>query len=59
MGDISGVDDPFTWELNESKIFLGLNYSGLLDELAIFNEPLTETQAMKSYRLEGGINSIL
>jgi len=59
IGEISGVDDPFTWELENSKIFLGLNYSGLIDELAIFNKPLTDNQAMEMYQLEGGIKSIL
>lgn len=59
IGDISGVDDPFTWELEESKIFLGLNFSGLMDELAIFNKPFTDKQAMEIYQLAGGIKSIL
>ena len=59
MGEISGVDDPFTWELENSKIFLGLNFSGLMDELAIFNKPLTDNQVMEIYQLEGGIKSIL
>lgn len=58
-GAISGIDDPFTWELDESNIFLGLGFNGLMDELSIFNKPLTDTQAMELYRLKGGIKSIL
>ncbi|GAB5531563.1 MAG: hypothetical protein Roseis3KO_33400 [Roseivirga sp.] len=58
-GTISGVDDPFTWELEESKIFLGLNFSGLMDELSIFNKPFTDNQAKELYQLKGGIKSIL
>ncbi len=58
-GTISGVDDPFTWEPEKSKIFLGLNFSGLMDELSIFNKPFTDTQVEELYRLKGGIKSIL
>lgn len=59
MGVISGVDDPFTWDLEQSNIFLGLNFSGLMDELSIFNKPLTDEQAMELYQLKGGIKSML
>ncbi|MEP5611155.1 MAG: LamG-like jellyroll fold domain-containing protein [Cyclobacteriaceae bacterium] len=59
IGAVSGVDDPFTWELEESNIFLGLGFTGLMDELSIFNKPLTDDQAMELYRLKGGIKSIL
>lgn len=58
-GTISGIDDPFTWELEKSNIFLGLNFSGLMDELSIFNKSLTDDQAMELYQLKGGIKSIL
>ncbi len=58
-GTVSGIDDPFTWKLEESNIFLGLGYTGLMDELSIFNEPLTDSQAMELYLLKGGVKSIL
>lgn len=59
MGAVSGIDDPFTWELEKSNIFLGLNFTGLMDELSIFNKPFTDNQAMELYQLKGGIKSIL
>lgn len=59
MGEIGGVDDPFTWELENAKIFLGLGFSGLIDELSIFNMPFTDEQVMALYQLEGGIKSML
>jgi len=59
QGTVSGIDDPFTWELEESNIFLGLGFSGLMDELSIFNKPLTDAQVMEVYQLAGGITSIL
>lgn len=58
-GTISGIDDPFTWELEESNIFLGLGFTGLMDELSIFNKSLTDSQALELYQLKGGIKSIL
>jgi len=58
-GAISGIDDPFTWVLDESKIFLGLGFTGLMDDLSIFNKPFTDDQAMELYQLKGGITSIL
>lgn len=59
VGSVSGIDDPFTWELDKSKIFLGLNFTGLMDELSIFSRPFTDSEAMKLYQLKGGIKSIL
>jgi len=58
-GAISGINDPFTWELEKSNIYLGLGFNGLIDELSIFNLPLTDKQAMELYQLKGGIKSIL
>lgn len=58
-GTISGIDDPFSWELEASNIFLGLGFTGLMDDLSIFNIPLTDSQARELYQLNGGIKSIL
>lgn len=58
-GAIRGIDDPFTWELDESNIFLGLGFNGLMDELSVFSKPLTGKEAMELYQLKGGIKSIL
>lgn len=35
------VADPFTWEEEKARVMLGLSYIGLMDELAIFDRPLT------------------
>ena len=58
-GTVSGVNDPFTWELSESNIYLALNYQGLMDELAIFNKPFTEQEVAEFHQLEGSVKSIL
>ena len=38
------VTDPFTWIEDEARIMLGLSYVGLMDELAIFDAPLTAAE---------------
>lgn len=62
-GELKGtrdhITDPFTWELDQSNIYLGLSYIGLYDELSIFNKPLSETEISALYNLENGIKSIL
>jgi len=59
MGAISGVSDPFRWDLDKAKIYLGLSYIGSMDEVAIFNRPLSAEEIKAVYRLESGISSIL
>lgn len=62
-GEIKGVrnniSNPFTWELSESNIYLGLGYIGLMDELSIFNRSLTDEEIKALYELENGVHSIL
>ncbi len=59
IGTIRGIDDPFTWDLEQSNIFLGLGFTGLMDELSIFNKPLTEEQVLELYQLKEGIKSLI
>lgn len=47
QGMKSGIDDPFTWELEKSNIYLGLGFVGLMDDLAIFNRPLTNEEVLQ------------
>ena len=54
-----GITEPFTWDLEKSKIFLGLNYVGLMDEVAIFNRALEGDEVNELYKLPGGIAELL
>lgn len=38
------ITDPFTWSIDQSNIMIGLNYVGLMDELSIFDRPLTKAE---------------
>ncbi len=58
-GTRSNITDPFTWELDQSNIYLGLSYIGLYDELSIYNKTLSEKEISALYKLEGGLKSLL
>jgi hypothetical protein len=47
------VTDPFTWQEDQARILLGLNYIGLFDELAIFDRPLREAEIRRLYEAKG------
>lgn len=53
------VSDPFTWSLERSNILLGLSYIGLMDELAIFDRPLTKAEIAKIAGDELGMAKLL
>lgn len=59
QGIINDVDDPFTWEPENGKIMLGLGYIGLMDELAIFDLPLSAAEVASIHTLENGIQTLL
>jgi hypothetical protein len=53
------IPEPFRWETEESKIFLGLNYIGLMDELALFDKALSGEEVNALYNMADGIQSLL
>ncbi|MHA7057386.1 LamG-like jellyroll fold domain-containing protein [Aquimarina sp. M1] len=58
-GKREGISDPFTWKLDQSNIYLGLGYIGLMDELSIFNRSLTQKEITTLYTLENGVHTLL
>lgn len=59
QGSKDQVIDPFNWELDKANIYLGLNYIGLMDDLAIFNRPLSVEEIQTVYGLKKGLEEIL
>lgn len=59
MGTLEGVSDAFTWEANKSNIYLGLGFTGLMDELSIYKIAFTDSQVKEFYQLKNGVKSIL
>ena len=58
VGEMKATD-PFTWELEKSNILLGLSYIGLMDELAIFDRPLTASEVAKIHGDTSGLATLL
>ncbi len=57
MGTLEGVSDALTWATDQSNIYLGLGYTGFMDELSIYKIALTDSQVKAFYQLENGVRS--
>jgi hypothetical protein len=44
IGEVAGRELAMGWDLDRTGIYLAVNYIGLLDELALFNRPLTAAE---------------
>ncbi|MGH7958838.1 MAG: LamG-like jellyroll fold domain-containing protein [Opitutaceae bacterium] len=55
QGTFSGWNNTFNWDVSKSALTLGLSYVGFLDDLAVFNRELTESEARAVYSLSKGI----
>jgi len=53
------VAESFEWDVEQAKVFLGLNFIGLMDEFTLFDKALTQSQVTNLYQLPGGINDLL
>jgi hypothetical protein len=47
VGTADGIRERFTWEPEKALIRLGVNYAGLLDDLAIYDRPLTGAEVQQ------------
>src|SRR5207253_9535 len=50
IGEVSGRDLAMGWEVDKAGIYVAVNYIGLLDELALFNRPLTAAEVTLLHR---------
>ena len=57
-GSLSARRQTFTWDQERAAIWLGLSYIGLLDDLALFDRPLTAAEVSALAALEGGVASL-
>lgn len=49
-GELSGRNIPMDWDLEKTGIYFAVGYVGLLDELAVFNRPLTAAEIASLHR---------
>ena len=59
VGTATGIKEPFTWEPFLATIRLGVNYTGLFDELSMYTRALTDAEVDALYRLDGGAATLL
>ena len=53
QGAITGWTQTVTWDPSRAAVTLGMNYTGLLDELALFDRPLDDAEILALYRAGG------
>lgn len=53
------ITEPFTWESEQAKIFLGLNFVGLMDEVSIFDRAFSDQEVRWLYELTEGLAALL
>jgi len=56
QGEAKGISEPFTWDFARAAIRLGLNYTGLFDELVAFRRPLSGSEVRSLY--SGGVPAL-
>ena len=57
-GGADDIDEPFTWDVDRGAIRLGVNYTGLLDELSLFDHPLADDEVRALYALDDGVAAL-
>ena len=58
QGETKGWDGVYNWDVGQSALTFGLSYIGLLDELAVFNRPLTDAEVKAIYEAPDGLKSL-
>jgi hypothetical protein len=59
VGSLSPRKQTFTWKIADARIYLGLSYIGLFDELTIFDRALKAAEVKKLHQLPGGVKALL
>jgi hypothetical protein len=59
QGTAENIAEPFAWDLARGALRLGVNYTGLFDELAVFNRALSGAEVKTLYGLKKGLAGIV
>ena len=49
-GASSAIKEPFEWAAGQATLRLGVNYTGWMDEIAIYRRPLTAAEIAKAWQ---------
>jgi len=58
QGGFTGWLGNFNWDLTQSALTLGYSYVGWMDDVAVFNRPLTDGEVRALFALDGGIAAL-
>jgi hypothetical protein len=58
VGSVSPREQTFTWEPGQAIALLGINYTGLFDELAFFNRALSAAEVARLFASPGGVTAL-
>lgn len=58
QGTAEGIAEAFSWDMAKAAVRIGINYTGLYDELALFNRPLSDEEVRALHGLPEGIFSL-
>lgn len=54
ISSATGIREPFAWDPSLLAIRLGVNYTGLMDEVAVFDKALSESDVAALYQATSG-----
>ena len=55
QGAIEKWDMKFDWDPTKVLLVLGANYVGYMDDLAVFDRPLTDVEVDRIFQLKNGV----
>lgn len=55
---VQGISEPFTWDLEQGAIRLGVNYVGLYDDVSAFDRALSAAEVHLLHGLESGVAAL-
>jgi len=55
IGEFNGWENTFNWQVDQSALTLGLNYTGFFDDVAVFNRALSDDEVKSVFALPRGI----
>jgi len=58
QGSFTGWNNTFNWDVSKSALTLGLNYTGFIDDFAIFDRELSDPEVQAVFALPKGISSL-
>ncbi len=58
QGTVSAWEQTLAWDLSKTIAMIGINYTGLFDELAFFDRALTATEVGQLFALPDGLSAV-